>query len=145
MEDRRDKFITIVAGYTNEMEEFLNSNPGLRSRFNKRIHFDDYTPDEMYQIFERKCAEYDYQIDERAKQRILVTFDGMSKKDNFANAREVRNYFEIVVGNHANRVMKGEVDLSNEGLTLITVEDLWFIKNDGEEKILWAKISNTYL
>ncbi|MBE5935045.1 MAG: AAA family ATPase [Lachnospiraceae bacterium] len=124
MEDRRDKFITIVAGYPIEMEEFLNSNPGLRSRFNKKIHFEDYESMDMLKIFEMQLEEYDYNIEENAKNYVVAAFDSMKKKDNFANAREVRNYFEKVVSNHANRVMKGEVDMSSNGLQLITVKDL---------------------
>ena len=124
MEDRRDKFITIVAGYPDEMEEFLESNPGLRSRFNKTIHFDDYSPEDMYKIFELKLKEFDYSIDEDAKETVLQIFEKMRKKENFANAREVRTYFENVVSNQANRVMKGEVDMSNNGLQLITKADL---------------------
>ena len=61
IEDNRDKFVTIVAGYPNEMEEFLNSNPGLRSRFNKKIEFEDYTVEELMEIFEKMSSEYDYQ------------------------------------------------------------------------------------
>lgn len=124
MEDRREQFITIVAGYPKEMEEFLESNPGLRSRFNKKIHFEDYTAEEMYEIFEKHCKEYDYKVDESAKEKIIYTFESMRHKENFANGREARNYFEVVVGNHANRVMTGDVDMSNDGLELITVKDL---------------------
>lgn len=124
MEDRRDRFITIVAGYPKEMEDFLNSNPGLRSRFNKKIQFEDYSSEDMYKIFEIQLKEYDYTVDAGAKEYVIQAFEAMRRKENFANAREVRNYFEKVVSNHANRVMKGAVDMSNNGLQLITVEDL---------------------
>ncbi len=123
MEDNRDKFVTIVAGYPKEMEDFLESNPGLRSRFNKRIEFEDYTMEELMAIFEKMCAEYDYKMTDSAKAVLENIFKGIINNKNFANAREVRNYFEKVVNSHANRVMQVGISDSNQ-LQLIDDEDL---------------------
>lgn len=123
MEDNRDKFVTIVAGYPNEMEEFLDSNPGLRSRFNKKIEFEDYTVEELMAIFEKMCTEYDYKMTSSAKAVLENKFKGIINNKNFANAREVRNYFEKVVNSHANRVMQVGISDSNQ-LQLIDVDDL---------------------
>ena len=60
MEDERDRLVVILAGYTNEIEQFINSNPGLRSRFNRYVHFDDYTEEELFQIFILQAQKYDY-------------------------------------------------------------------------------------
>lgn len=123
IEDNRDKFVTIVAGYPKEMEEFLNSNPGLRSRFNKNIQFDDYSVEELIKIFEKMCAEYDYQVAPAAMAVLANKFEEIINKPNFANARDVRNYFEKVVNSHANRMMKVGISDGNQ-LQLIGVEDL---------------------
>ena len=123
IEDNRDKFVTIVAGYPNEMEEFLNSNPGLRSRFNKKIEFEDYTVEELMAIFEKMSLEYDYHLSIPAKAVLEDRFKGIINNKNFANAREVRNYFEKVVNSHANRVMQVGISDCNQ-LQLIDVADL---------------------
>lgn len=123
IEDNREKFVTIVAGYPKEMEEFLNSNPGLRSRFNKSIHFEDYSIEELYMIFEKMCGEYDYNVKETAKPVLINKLEGMINKPNFANARDVRNYFEQVVNRQANRVMRMGIS-DGEQLQIIAEDDL---------------------
>lgn len=125
MEDRRDNLVVIVAGYTEPMEKFLNSNPGLRSRFNKHILFEDYSVSQLNEIFHLMCNSQDYKIDEDAESELLLNIGQMvaDSKENFANAREIRNYFERVVSKQANRIMKqsdGDVDY----LITIKKEDL---------------------
>lgn len=106
MEDHRDKFIVIVAGYTEKMEEFLASNPGLQSRFNKFIPFDDYSPQELYDIFVKFCGDGGYCYANECALAAAEHFKQMHRErgGNFANARTVRNYFERAIANHANRV-----------------------------------------
>lgn len=125
MEDRRDNLVVIVAGYTEPMEKFLNSNPGLRSRFNKHILFEDYSVSQLNDIFHLMCDSQDYKIDENAESELLLNIGQMvaDSKENFGNAREIRNYFERVVSKQANRIMKqsdGDVDY----LITIKKEDL---------------------
>lgn len=106
MEDHRDDLVVIVAGYTKPMEKFIDSNPGLRSRFNKYFEFPDYTIDELMGIFDLDCRKYDYVIDDdaRAHVREILSVKKLAALENFANAREVRNLFEDIITNQARRV-----------------------------------------
>ena len=125
MEDHRDDFVVIVAGYTGPMEKFINSNPGLKSRFNKYIEFPDYTLDELEAIFNLSCKKYDYHPDEDAQRQIreLLKLRMMTRHENFANAREARNLFEEIVTNQARRIAAIE-NPTQEQITTILVEDL---------------------
>ena len=125
MEDHRDEFIVIVAGYTGLMKEFIESNPGLKSRFNKYVEFPDYTVDELQQIFDLQCRKYQYRLDEDAEKAVkeeIVRLEA-AKGENFANAREVRNLFEKIITNQATRVAAIE-NVDEETLSTITMEDL---------------------
>ena len=125
MEDHRDEFIVIVAGYTELMKEFVESNPGLKSRFNKFFEFPDYTVEELQQIFDLQCKKYQYKLTEEADKAVreeIIRLEG-EKGENFANAREVRNLFEKIIANQASRVSAlDEVD--EETLSTITIDDL---------------------
>lgn len=125
MEDHRDDLVVIVAGYTKPMEKFINSNPGLKSRFNKYIEFPDYTIDELEAIFRMNCGKYDYQVEEEAEKHIreMIVLRKLTKTENFANAREVRNLFEEIITNQARRIASME-NPSHEDMMLITMEDL---------------------
>ena len=125
MEDHRDEFIVIVAGYTQLMKEFVESNPGLKSRFNKFFEFPDYTDEELQAIFELQCKKYQYKLTEEADKAVreeIIRLED-SKGENFANAREVRNLFEKIIANQAARVSALE-DVDEETLSTITIEDL---------------------
>ena len=125
MEDNRDDFIVIVAGYPDLMMEFIKSNPGLESRFNKYILFEDYSNDELFEIFKVVCKKNGYVLSEEVEGAVKETFAVMytDRPDNFANGREVRNYFEKVVTNQANRLY-GKENITDDELTEITKEDL---------------------
>lgn len=125
MEDNRDDFVVIVAGYTDPMKKFIDSNPGLKSRFNKYIEFPDYNIDELEEIFDRNCKKYDYKVDEDVKHQIraLITAKKIENIDNFANAREVRNLFEEIITNQARRVATLE-NPTSEDMMSIKLEDL---------------------
>ena len=125
MEDHRDDLVVIVAGYTDPMEKFINSNPGLKSRFNKYIEFPDYTIDELEQIFYLNCGKYDYVVEEDAKKQIRarIVSRKMQRRENFANAREVRNMFEDIITNQARRVAEMEAPTHDDMMT-ITLMDL---------------------
>ena len=125
MEDHREELVVIVAGYTEPMEKFINSNPGLKSRFNKYFEFPDYTMDELTEIFKLDCKKYDYTIDDDTLKHVreLLTVRRLASIDNFANAREVRNLFETIVTNQARRVA-GLKDPTREQMMEILPEDL---------------------
>lgn len=125
MEDNRDDFVVIVAGYTKQMEAFLLSNPGLKSRFNKSILFEDYTEEELLDIFNLFCHKYGLRLSEDAKRNLVVFLSTIcsEKTENFANAREIRNLFERSIVNQANRL--GDLEtISNDELEEIVSSDL---------------------
>ena len=125
MENYRDDMVIIVAGYKNEMEEFLNSNPGLKSRFNYFIDFDDYTDNELVEIMEKKADENDYILDKKLNSVLLERFSQHrdSSDDSFANGRLARNIFESMLLKQAIRLSKQKEYSENE-LKLLTLEDL---------------------
>ncbi len=125
MEDDRDRLVVILAGYVDEMEQFIQSNPGLRSRFNRYIHFDDYDTDELMQIFENNCSQFDYRLQPEAKlalQQYLEQQIAHKSKD-WGNARVVRNLFEKVIQAQSVRLaMLG--DVSRQALITILDTDI---------------------
>ena len=125
MEDDRDKFVVIVAGYTEPMEEFLESNPGLRSRFSKFIEFEDYSEEELYTIFLSMCEAQDYHVTEDAKEILKAHFRRIveEKDENFANAREVRNFFERCIERQANRLVDCD-NIDRTEIMTFTAEDV---------------------
>ncbi|WP_081664680.1 AAA family ATPase [Butyrivibrio sp. FCS006] len=136
MEDNRDDFVVIVAGYTEPMKKFIDSNPGLKSRFNKYIEFPDYNIDELEEIFNMNCKKYDYIVPEDVKHQIraLITARKIENIDNFANAREVRNLFEEIITNQARRIA-AMAEPSEEDMMTILLEDLTdTVKKPEEEK-----------
>jgi hypothetical protein len=124
MEDNRDDFVVIVAGYTEKMEEFLSSNPGLRSRFSRTIEFPDYGVDELVQIFGRMCGSDGYVLESGAEPRLRSIFESLLdlKPAHFANAREVRKIYERAIERQANRI--AGTSCTNEELNLLRVEDI---------------------
>ena len=125
MEDDRDKLVVIIAGYTNEMKRFIDSNPGLQSRFNRYINFPDYTADELVDIFKMYMKRNEYTIAEDAEDMLVEKLNyAVEHKDrNFGNARYVRNVFEKAIQAQANR-FSGKKGLNERQLTEITIEDL---------------------
>lgn len=106
MEDHRDDFVVIVAGYTEKMKDFINSNPGLKSRFSKYIEFPDYNKVQLAEIFVGMCKKYQLSFSEEAVASIRNEIDNMvdNKDKNFANARAIRNLFERIVTKQADRI-----------------------------------------
>jgi hypothetical protein len=125
MEDYRDRLIVIVAGYPGPMLTFLNSNPGLKSRFNKFFHFEDYTAPELLAIFQDMLRRADYQPSEAAvseAQRVLEHL-WSARDEHFGNARLVRNLFERVQQQQANR-LAAVVEPTRDDLTTIEQADV---------------------
>lgn len=129
MEDYRDDLVVIVAGYPDLMNGFLDSNPGLRSRFNKFINFVDYSPEELLDIFINMCRKAGYNISENCKLYSKKYFQDIYKARgiNFANGREVRNFFEAAIVNQANRLAT-DPSITNDELTTLELQDVQNIK-----------------
>lgn len=125
MEDHRDELIVIVAGYPKLMSDFIASNPGLASRFNKYIDFEDYAPEELLEIFVGMCKKNGYKPCEEALTQVQKILEKkyLIRDSNFANAREVRNLFETIVTNQANRLFSIP-NPSNEDLATILPDDI---------------------
>ena len=105
MEDNRDDLVVVVAGYDGLMDDFIHSNPGLESRFNRFLHFDDYSLDEMVDIFKMRCDGSKYVLAEGAEDAVRRLIERESgDKIGFGNARGVRNLFEDVLVRQANRL-----------------------------------------
>ena len=130
MEDNRENFVVIVAGYPDPMEQFLESNPGLKSRFNKNIMFEDYTEEELLRIFNALCKPFSMKLSVEAKYCVKEYLHWLvqHKSENFANGREMRNLFELALSNQANRLAE-KTDISDEELNEIAKEDFpeWVI------------------
>ena len=125
MEDNRDDMIVIAAGYPELMKEFLNSNPGLLSRFTKTLYFPDYSMEELGQIFIKMCEDNSIAFDNNVMKEAQKYFDAevSYKADNFGNARMVRNFFETILFNQANRLVL-ERTITDGMLQCIVVEDV---------------------
>ena len=125
MEDNRGDLVVICAGYTDLMEEFLSSNPGLRSRFNRFIEFMDYTADELKAMFALYCSQYKLEATEEALDTVKDFFVKRieEKTEYFANGRDARNLFEKALSNQADRIAPNK-DISDTELLTITKEDV---------------------
>lgn len=126
MEDNRDDFVLIAAGYPVEMQRFLDSNPGLVSRFNNTIHFPDYSVEELYKIFAGIVKKNSYSVPRGVVGKIKTDFSWFveHKNHNFANGRLVRKYFEAIVENQANRLAKNAKSNTKNQLKRISEADL---------------------
>lgn len=125
MEDKRDDLIVVVAGYTERMKEFLASNPGLRSRFNRFLSFEDYSPGQLVEIFCSFCRQASFVMPPSAEQALLSQFTTLyeQRDETFGNARLVRNVFEQAINNQANRVVQIN-EISQAMLSTIEPSDI---------------------
>lgn len=125
MEDNRDDLAVVVAGYTEPMQLFIESNPGLRSRFNRFFQFEHFKPKELFEIYDSFCKDLDFVLTSDAIDKLKETFEMLYEKrdDSFGNARVVRNLFEKCVQNQANRIIKIN-NITRDVLRAITEEDI---------------------
>ena len=134
LEDDRGKFICIVAGYTDQMHDFIDTNPGLKSRFTQTIHFDDYTPDELTQIFNNLAKGKNFTIDEDTEAAIHREFEQLylRRDKNFGNAREARRIFDVAVEHQSQRLVKlmSDPGFQEADMYKLTKEDLPTAQND---------------
>ena len=121
MEDHRDDLIVIVAGYTNLMEKFIHSNPGLESRFNKYFFFEDYNAGQLLAIFRSMCKKNGYTLSKEAETWAEQDFKDLydNRDENFGNARDVRNLFEKAVARHSDRVAQLEAPTKEQLMELL--------------------------
>ena len=134
LEDDRGKFICIVAGYTDQMHDFIDTNPGLKSRFTQTIHFDDYTPDELTQIFLNLAAGKKFTVDENTKAAIHRQFEQLylRRDKNFGNAREARRIFNEAVEKQSQRLvtLMNDPNFKEEDMFRLTTADLPMAQNE---------------
>ncbi len=128
MEDKRDRLVVIVAGYPDEMRQFIASNPGLESRFTTSISFDDYSPGELGEIFTRFAATEGLTLSRDARTKVLDVCRSLhaAKGETFGNARTIRNLFDKTIKNVAARVAKGDSNLE-----VIVADDILNSSNGG--------------
>lgn len=121
MEDHRNDLVVIVAGYSEPMERFLSSNPGLESRFNKYIAFPDYTGPELLAIFDMLCRKNGYTPTEETHNQAAALFQELyeTRDDNFGNGRDVRNLFESIIARQANRLAAMEAPTKEDLMTIL--------------------------
>ncbi len=134
LEDDRGKFVCIVAGYTDEMHDFIDSNPGLKSRFTQTIHFDDYNADELTQIFLNMASAKKLVVNDETESAIHRQFEQMClrRDKNFGNAREARRVFDETMEKQSQRLitMMGNSNFKEEDMYAITTDDLPFAHNE---------------
>lgn len=136
MEDHRDDLVVIVAGYDGLMERFIHSNPGLESRFNRYLHFADYTEEELLAIFRMQCQKGCYTLDPEAEEPLRALLEErMEDAASFGNARGVRNLFEQILVRQAGR-LAGQGSVTKEDLMRITAADVAAVRatEDSEAK-----------
>ncbi|HUP68848.1 MAG TPA: AAA family ATPase [Acidimicrobiales bacterium] len=124
IENHRDEVVVIAAGYPDEMADFIDSNPGLRSRFPKSIAFPDYSTDELVAIFSSMCAKASYSCDAGATEAVRTWLETQPRDKGFGNARLARNLFEAVVARQASRIV-AMADPTNEQLTSLVAADIF--------------------
>ena len=123
MEDHRDDLVVIVAGYTELMDRFIHSNPGLESRFNRFLMFEDYTPEQMVAIFKMQCKKGCYVLAQGTEEMVRDFIAEESADDSFGNARGVRNLFEHILVAQNNRLAKME-NVTRDDLMQILPDDV---------------------
>ena len=143
MEDHRKDLVVIVAGYPEQMEEFIHANPGLESRFNKYFHFEDYDGEELAAIFQSMCDKHGYTMEEQTRGAAAEGFSLLyrNRDENFGNARDVRNIFEDAVARQANRLACVEHPTRAQ-LMELTEADLGLLEENrtkDEKKLLQEK------
>lgn len=140
MEDHRKELVVIVAGYPDEMKSFINSNPGLQSRFNRYFTFDHYKPTELVAIFELFCKKNDFVLAADAKEKLLFIFEKLyEKKDkNFGNARVARNLFEKIIEYQANRII-AIAPITKEVLITIVEQDIPPVNKTVEKYLMFQE------
>ena len=148
MEDRRDDVVVIVAGYSHEMRTFLNSNPGLSSRFSRTVEFENYEPAELVQIMELMCLSHNYSLEHETRAALAAYFEKINRDQSFGNGRAVRKVFEEMVGRQAGRLAM-RPDATVAELTRFLPEDLGLAvaedsRSGSSQKLIEGLLSQLY-
>jgi replication-associated recombination protein RarA len=122
MEDHREDVVVIAAGYSQQMVEFLQANPGLESRFSRTIEFENYNPEELVTIVGLHCRKHDYRLDEVAAETLYEYFDRIPKDGTFGNGRTARKVFEVMADQQATRLAMSD-RVTAADMTLLMAED----------------------
>ncbi len=140
LEDDRERLVVILAGYPGPMEQLLLSNPGLSSRFNTQMLFEDYTPVDLGRIYHRLCQANHYQVPAPARAKLLLGFHWLygCRDEHFGNGRLVRNTFENSVRHLANRVAS-IAPITRELLTVLTIDDICLDKVPSD---IWQQLDD---
>ncbi|MFF7361754.1 right-handed parallel beta-helix repeat-containing protein [Streptomyces sp. NPDC008125] len=123
MEDHRDDVVVVAAGYSEEMDSFLGSNPGLASRFSRTVEFENYTVPELVAIMESMCLQHQYALAEETKKALAVRFERMPRDASFGNGRAARQVFEEMIDRQAQR-LSSQREVGAEDLTLLLPQDV---------------------
>ncbi|WEP00620.2 right-handed parallel beta-helix repeat-containing protein (plasmid) [Streptomyces sp. FXJ1.172] len=123
MEDHRDDVVVIAAGYPDDMERFIDSNPGLASRFTRTLTFDDYASADLVRIVSHQAVQHEYRLHDDTADALLAYFDSLERTERFGNGRTARQVFQQMTEQHAQRVADLD-DPSPEDLTLVMPQDL---------------------
>ncbi len=123
MEDHRDEVLVIAAGYTDQMDRFLDSNPGLRDRFSRTITFANYSPAELVQIIAKSAADQDYEVSPAALTLLTTRYEAFPRTDTFGNARHARKTLDLMIDRHAHR-LDGVLEPTLTDLKLLGVDDV---------------------
>ncbi|MFB9836235.1 sporulation protein, partial [Actinoallomurus acaciae] len=123
MEDHRDEVVVIAAGYPGDMERFVDSNPGLASRFTRTLTFEDYFAEELVSIVEQHAEQHDYRLADETRERLLDYFENYPRGERFGNGRTARQIFQRMTERQAERISE-IVTPSRQDLTEVRPEDL---------------------
>jgi SpoVK/Ycf46/Vps4 family AAA+-type ATPase len=123
MDDNRERLVVILAGYSRDMDDFLKTNPGLKSRFPNIIEFPDYTLDELMQIADGFYRQKGYVLSEGARNKLSAILSKARREEAFGNGRYVRNVFERSVNRQALR-LSTDTDLTRDELVVIEADDI---------------------
>jgi len=133
MENHRNNLTVIVAGYSEKMEAFLDSNPGLRGRFSKVLHFDDYTPAELFEVFSRMVTAHNFRLAEGVQSEVVGYFQKLVTQENFSNARAARQLMEDAIVRQSARIA-ADGEFSDGELDLLVVEDIVPLDSPGTQR-----------
>jgi ATP-dependent Clp protease ATP-binding subunit ClpA len=138
MEEHRDRFVVIAAGYTDDMRGFLSSNAGFRSRFSSVIEFDAFATDDLVRIFKKMCDENAYEPEEAALELIRSNLNKMKRNGNMSisNGRGVRDLFEKTIRKQARRIVENKTTDAAD-MVVIKPEDVYFAETTSDGNVTY--------